>query len=127
MPPDPHGPPGDLDTDARALYRKLREFLKGQQTWENSDRYILGQVCRYEMRARIARAGLPLDKHGKPVLISTGYKGQEVAHPNLKTAEAAEKSFVDGLRELGLTPAARKRLEIEVGRRDAGKFGAAFD
>lgn len=120
MPPDPHGPPGDLDTSARSLYRKLRDFLKAQGTWENSDRYALGQVCRYEQRARLAREGIPRG------LTAEGYKGQDVQHPNLKTAEAAEKSFMEGLKELGLTPRARKQLQIETGGADGGKFGGSF-
>lgn len=126
VPPDPHGPPGDLDTDARALYRKLRDFLKKQGTWENSDRYILGQTCRYEQRARLARGAMYDPELRAFVLTTEGYKGQDVKHPNLATAEAAEKSFVDGLRELGLTPRARKQLEIEVAKGAGGKFGGAL-
>ena len=123
MPPDPNGPPGDLDTNGRALYRKLRTFLQGQSTWEDSDRYILGQTCRYEMRARLARAAQYDPETKALVFTSEGYKGQQVAHPALKTAEAAEKSFVECLKELGLTPRARKQLEIEVGAKGGGKFG----
>lgn len=125
-PPDPHGPPADLDTDARALYRKLREFLKGQQTWEDSDKYVLGQACRYEQRARQAR-GCMYDDEGRVVFSGKGYKGQEVPSTFLRTAVEAEKAFVDCLKELGLTPRARKQLQIEVGGGDGGgKFGGAF-
>ena len=122
MPPDPHGPPADLDTTGKALYRKLRKFLQDQSTWANSDKHILGQTCRFAQRARLAYESLPCDGSGRPVLTSTGYKGQEVAHPLVKVMEAAESKFIDGLKELGLTPGARKRWEIEASR-DKGKFG----
>lgn len=123
MPPDPNGPPGDLDTTGKALYRKLREFLRKQNTWEDSDRYILGQTCRYEMRGRLARAAMYDPETRALVFTTEGYNKQDVPTPALKTAEAAEKSFVEGLKELGLTPRARKQLEIEVGAKGVGKFG----
>lgn len=123
MPPDPHGPPADLDTIGKALYRKLRKFLQDQGTWADSDKHLLGQTCRYDQRRREAREALPRDEKGRVVMVSTGYKGQEVAHPLVKVMEAAEARFVDGLKELGLTPGARKRWEIEAGGRGAGKFG----
>lgn len=120
---DAHGPPADLDKPGRDLYHKLRAFLRAQSTWENSDKFILGQACRYEMRARLARAAQYDPDTGALVFTSEGYKGQQVPHPALKTAEAAEKSFVECLKELGLTPRARKQLEIEVGAKGGGKFG----
>lgn len=128
MPPDPHGPPGDLDATGKALYRKLREFMRAEGRWADSDKYVLGQTCRYEQEARIARDALPRDEHGKPVLTALGYNDQDVPHPLVKMRDAAAKSFVDGLRELGFTPRARKQLEIELGGSDggSGKFGGAF-
>lgn len=119
MPPDPHGPPGDLDTTAKALYRKLRDFLKAQHTWENSDKYALGQTCRYEQRARLARTALEKSDEGMTTQGRSEHSGS-VAHPLVRIMEVAEAKFMDGLRELGLTPAARKRLEIEVKRNTGG-------
>lgn len=122
---DPLGPPDDLDKDSRALYRKLRTYLRDQATWADSDMYLLGQACRYEMRAREARGSIPLED-GRPVMTTRGRSENsgDVAHPAVRIAEAAEKSFVDCLRELGLTPRARKQLEIDAGRKSGGsKFG----
>lgn len=123
-PLDPNGPAPDLDRTGAALYRKVREYLKGQNTWEESDTYLLSQACRYDQRARVAREAIPTDS-GSPVLTTRGRSEHsgDVAHPAVRIAEAAEKSFVDALKELGLTPAARKRLEIEAGRKPGGKFG----
>jgi P27 family predicted phage terminase small subunit len=125
MPVDPIGPPDDLDKDARALYRKIRTYLREQATWADSDMYLLGQTCRYEMRAREARASIPLED-GKPVMTTRGRSENsgDVAHPAVRIAEAAEKSFVDCLKELGLTPRARTQLGLETQKKGAGsKFG----
>ena len=124
MPPDPLGPPSDLTTWGKALYRRLRKALETEHRWADTDREILGQTCRYADRARTAR-DLMVDEDGKPALTVLGTKGHIIQHPNLRTAETAERAFVDGLRELGFTPAARKRMEIEVAKSSArsGKFG----
>ena len=119
MPPDPHGPPGDLDTTGRHLYKRLRKFLQDQDTWENSDKYVLGQTCRYEQRARLARKALDESDEGMTTQGRSGPSGM-VAHPLVRIMETAEKGFIDGLKELGLSPAARKRLEIEVKRNTGG-------
>jgi P27 family predicted phage terminase small subunit len=55
-----------------------------------------------------------VDEDGRPTLVERGYKGQLVQHPNLKTADGAEKSYVDALKELGFTPSARSRLGIDA-------------
>lgn len=125
MPPDPNGPPGDLDTNGRALYRKLRTFLQGQSTWEDSDRYIVGNTCRWEQIARIAYEGLPRDKRGRPIMTTQGRSENsgEVAHPLVRVMMDAYGKFSAGLAECGLTPRARKQLEIEVGAKGGGKFG----
>lgn len=123
MPPDPHGPPADLDTTSKALYRKLRDFLKASDSWEDSDKYVLGATCRHEMLMRVALAGLPKDKRGVPILTDVGYKGQPTQHPNYKTFQAEAKAFVEGLKELGLTPRARAQLGIESKPQGGGKFG----
>lgn len=123
---DPHGPPADLDKAGRSLFFKLRKFLEEQDTYTHSDAFVLGQACRYEQRARTARLAMT-DESGQVVTTTVGYKGQLVQHPDLKTATEAEVRFVECLRELGLTPAARKRMEIEKpGDGSEGKFGGAF-
>lgn len=124
MPPDPNGPPGDLDTDARALYRKLRTFLEDAQRWENSDRYVLAQTCRDDQLRREAQAAMPLNESHRPILTTQGRSEHsgEVVHPLVRVVEAASKRFSEGLRELGLTPAARARLGI-VSKPPTGKFG----
>lgn len=123
---DPLGPPDDLDKHGKALYRKVRGYLQGQHTWADSDIYVLAQTCRYEQRAREARESIPRDTNGNPVLTTRGRSENsgDVPHPAVRIMETAEKSFVDCLRELGLTPRARKQLEIEVGSKgNSGKFG----
>lgn len=127
MPPDPNGPTGDLDTDARALYRKLRKFLEDSGQWENGYRERLSGVCRDAMVMRVAYAGIPRDERGNMILTTQGRSENsgEVAHPNVRTAEAASKRYMDGLDSFGFSPAARARLNIEP-KAPAGKFGGAF-
>lgn len=124
---DPTGPPADLDAKGRNLYRKLRGYLKDWGSWHPADAEYLGTTVRWAQRARLARAGMA-DEDGRPVLTTTGYKGQPVQHPNLKTANEAERAYGEGLRELGFTARARKQLEIDAGGPPAGGvFGGAFD
>lgn len=123
---DKTGPPDDLDADGRKLYRALRKILQESQAWQDSDMYVLGQVCRYEQRARTTRELIPHAPGGRPLLTTQGRSENsgEVAHPLVKIMETAEGRYLDGLKELGLTPAQRKRLAIEVGGgKGAGRFG----
>ena len=121
---DHHGPPADLDVPGRKLYLKLRKFLKDAGLWENSDKFVLGQTCRYEQRSRLALASLPVDTDGRPILTTQGrseFSG-EVQHPLVRIIETADRGFLDGLRELGLTPRARKQLDVEP-KKSTGRLG----
>lgn len=127
MPPDSEGPPGHygLDTTAKALYRKLREHLRKVDMWDGAYVDMLAQTCQYAMRSRQAWDALPKDKRGAPILTTQGRSENsgEVAHPLVRVAEAAAKSFVEGLKELGLTPLQRRRYEIEGKPSKGGKLG----
>lgn len=106
--PSPPGPgcPGDLDSTAASVWRKVRALIKTRGDWDaNADAYglILSSMARYEMRARKAREGLK-DEDGKPTLTTVGSTGNLVAHPNVKTAMDAEKAMLECLRALRLTP-----------------------
>lgn len=106
--PSPAGPgcPGDLDTDAAAVWRKVRALIVKRGDWTDSaDAYglIVSQLARYEMRGRKAREGLK-GEDGHPTLTAVGSTGNLVAHPNVKTAMDAEKAMLECLRELRLTP-----------------------
>lgn len=118
----PHWVPGDLDTHAQALYRKLRDHLR-ESEWRDSDHYLLTEACRADQRARAARAEMTDGESGKVRLTTKGSTGNLVQHPNLKTAREAEQDFISALKELGLTPAARRRLDIKPAPPDVSKFG----
>jgi P27 family predicted phage terminase small subunit len=124
MPRDPSGPPDDLDAEAARLYRTLRKDLRDGRRWEDSDRHLLAQACRFEQQAREAREALPVE-NGRRVMTASGYKGQDVPHPLVKIMDGAARAYVDALRELGFTPAQRKRLDIEPVRAGGSKFGLA--
>ena len=93
--------------------------LKAQATWEDSDAGALERYVRAVERSRQAREAR------KGELVTEGSQGQAVAHPNVKTEREADRDAHDYARELLLSPAARKRHEIEV-RREAGKFDGRF-
>lgn len=56
-------------------------------------------------------------------MTSEGDRKQLTVHPLVRVAEAAEKSYVEGLKELGFSPRARATMGIEVGVKGGGKFG----
>lgn len=119
------GVPGDLDSTGKALYRNLRKAMQdrpdGPTQWEHPDHHLLSQACRYEMRARRARDGFSaLDRDA---LTTVGDRKQLTVHPVVKIAEQAERAFVDCLKELGFTPAARARLGLEKAKAGGSKFG----
>ena len=111
----PSDPPADLDAPGRALWRRTVKALQGQSTWEDSDVGALERYVRAVERGRQAREA----RGGQ--LTAEGSQGQPTQHPNLRTEREADKDAHDFGRELLLSPAARKRHEIEV-RRGAGRF-----
>lgn len=113
-------PPKELDATGKHLYKTLRTYLRGQSTWQESDHYLLAEACRHEMLARFAKDDMTED--GRIVLTAEGYKGQPTQHPSYKTFQSESKAFLECLRELGLTPAQRSRLGIEVGSGGPSKF-----
>jgi P27 family predicted phage terminase small subunit len=113
------GVPGDLDAIGKKLYRDLRAYMRDAARWEDSDHHLLAQTCRYDMRARAARDALR--KAGD--MTSEGDRKQLTVHPLVRVAEAAEKAFVEGLKELGFTPRARAALGLESKPPGESKFG----
>ena len=93
--------------------------LKAQSTWEDSDVGALERYVRAVERSPSGAGGTWWGAGG------VGSQGQAVAHPNLKTEREADRDAHDFARELLLSPAARKRHEIEV-RKGEGKFDGRF-
>jgi len=113
--PDSVTPPRDLDETSRALWRLTIEQLETQGTWQVSDVPALERYIRASERARQARDGLPRDKDGRVVMTAKGSQHQLVQHPNIKTCREAERDANDYARELLLTPASRRRAQVEAG------------
>lgn len=129
MPRDKTPPSADLDRESRALWKKTRRQLEEQNTWADSDAPALERYIRAMERARLAREGLPREKRGGKVkLTTTGSQGQLVQHPNVKTAREAERDAHEYAKDLLLTPKAREQHEIEKRRAAAngGKFAGGF-
>ncbi len=114
--PDSVTPPRDLDETSRALWRLTIEQLEAQGTWESSDVPALERYIRASERARQAREDLPRDPStGRVKLTAKGSQHQLVQHPNIKTCREAERDANDYAKELLLTPAARRRAQVEAG------------
>lgn len=108
-------PPPDLDRESKALWKVTLEHLEAQGTWQASDVKTLERYIRAEERARVARDGLPRDRDGRLVLTTKGSQYQLVQHPNVKTCREAERDANDYAKELLLTPASRRRAQVEAG------------
>lgn len=108
-------PPPDVDRDSKELWKVTLEQLEAQGTWQTSDVKTLERYIRAEERARVARAGLPRDRDGRLVLTAKGSQHQLVQHPNVKTSREAERDANDYAKELLLTPASRRRAQVEAG------------
>ncbi len=113
--PDSVTAPRDLDPISRALWRLTIEQLTAQGTWETSDVPALERYVRAAERARWARDALPRDKDGRVVMTAKGSQHQLVQHPNIKTCREAERDAHEYAKELLLTPAARRRAQVEAG------------
>lgn len=117
---DPSGPPPDLTKDFKALYRKVREEMRNQGTFEDTDRILLGMFVRCLERAAVARSGL-----GDGPVTVIGSKGTAVPHPLVRIARDAERDAAEYGKELLLSPRSRKQYEIEA-RKAGGRFGSKF-
>lgn len=104
-------PPAGLDTAARKLWRRTRNWLMEQSLWDDIDAGALERYVRAVEHAATARKDL-IDKRGKLHLTTRGSQGQLVQHPSVKTAREAERDAHEYAKELCLTPLARKRHEV---------------
>lgn len=104
---------------SRSLWRLTIEQLEAQGTWQTSDVPALERYIRATELARQAREALPRDPvTGLAKLTSKGSQHQLVPHPNIKTCREATRDANDYARELLLTPAARRRAQVEAGGGD---------
>ncbi len=113
--PDSVTPPRDLSSPSKALWQVTIEQLTEQGTWQASDVPALERYIRASERARLAREGLPRDRDGRVLMTTKGSQHQLVQHPNIKTCREAERDANDYAKELLLTPAARRRAQVDAG------------
>jgi phage terminase small subunit len=116
------GCPGDLDTDAKAVWRKTKAYMKERGDWNDIYAHTLSLMARAEMRGRLARKTL-VDPQGRSIFTTTGSQGQDVPHPNIKTAREAERDLLEYLRALRLTPQELAKAGGEVAKPPTTKFG----
>ena len=117
MPPDPTAPPGSLDATSKTLYRKVRGFLREQETWQDTDREFLAHYVRC---LEIARAAVDQLKPNE--LTVMGAKGP-VVNPLVTIYRNAMRDARDVAGDLLIPPRARKQFELEVRERAGSKFG----
>lgn len=114
---EPVPPPGrptcprHLGPVARAAWKHWEPILLDMGTLTVADRSMLELTC--SAYAEYRRGAEVLAKKG-PVVTFTSGKGRQVrANPAAGVAADAWRRTVVGLRELGLTPAARARVEAD--------------
>ena len=81
----------------------MRQQLRDQGTWQESDAALLERYVKALGRAAAARAIVERDG-----LISTGGRDQPIAHPAVRIARDAERDGAEYARDLLLTPRARR-------------------
>lgn len=119
-------PPVDLDSSSKKLWRATIEQLEQQRTWAVSDLPLLERYVRAVQAERQAREDMAKseDQLARRRL-ARGSTGQLVTHPLEAIRQKADADAHKYAEALLLSPAARKRTEVEAAK-PAGKFGAAL-
>lgn len=119
-------PPADLDAPSKKLWRGTIEHLEQQRTWAPSDLALLERYVRaveLERTSRLEMAGSE-DARTRQRL-ALGSTGQLVVHPLESIRQKADADAHKYADALLLSPAARKRNEIEASK-PKGKFAGAL-
>jgi P27 family predicted phage terminase small subunit len=105
-------PPSDFQAPEKALWRRSMAALIELGVWQDSDRDALERYCRASAMSRLARERIA--KRAKTsrdgAYIAKGSMGQPVIAPDVELERRARLDADQLGRELGLTPAARKRI-----------------
>ncbi len=115
-------PPEGLDGVSRGLWRRTRGALIAQDCWRPSDvplveRYVRSMQTARHARERLAAGGL---------YVTEGSQGQLVQHPDVETAQEAERDAHEYAGALLLTPASRSRHGVVAGDRPPGRLAAVL-
>src|SRR4051812_5422311 len=97
------GAPADLDTIAKADWRKIKAHIEKRGDWTDEYRHALNVTVRYLQLARNAWDGWHAS-NGTPLLTVEGSKGQDVANPAVRMWQDASDRALKGLQALCLTP-----------------------
>lgn len=119
-------PPADLDTTSKKLWRATIDHLEQQRTWAASDLALLERYVRaVELERESRRAMSTSDSALTRQRLATGSTGQLVVHPLESIRQKADADAHKYADALLLSPAARKRNEIEA-TQPQGKFAGAL-
>lgn len=102
--------PGDLPSDVRALYQQTADTLiaAGVPLLPCDAPILLGYV---ECIVTAQAAERHVTKHG---LVRENSRGNVFPNPHLSIATKARRQALEFARQLGITPAARARLQIQL-------------
>jgi P27 family predicted phage terminase small subunit len=123
-------PPRDLAAPEAALWRRTITALRDLGMWQEHDIDAVERMVRASAIARAARERVAarLKRHGDAAaFFSKGSMGQLVEHPDLAIERRARMDADVLARELGLTPAARRRLRLDSPGDDIDKLLANAD
>lgn len=128
------GAPADLDTIAKADWRKMKAHIEKRGDWTDEYRHVLSNTVRFMQLARNAWDGWHVTKgEGAskvelPVLTVEGSKGQGVTNPAIRVWTDAQRDALKGLQALALTPQEAARAGLTMPKGDGNsKFGFGDD
>jgi P27 family predicted phage terminase small subunit len=115
----PPKPPADFAAPERSLWRRSIVALTEIGLWHASDTDPLERYCRACATARLARERTARRvKAGEAGYTALGSMKQLVTHPDVELERRAHLDADHFAQQLGLTPAARRRLGVDAANDD---------
>lgn len=112
---NPPTPPETFTPDELKVWNTTIELLKPLQILENIDGAILGAFCSNYVLWRTAQAEIQAAAKKSRIcgLLAAGAGGTAIINPLLTISRRAEQDMVSYAAQMGMTPAARMRIDIE--------------
>ena len=121
---NPPLPPDSLTTDERNIWNKTLELLKPLRVIEEIDAAVLAAyVCSYVRWQDAEREIQKASKQGKKYgLVSIGAAGGLVTNPIILISRRCQSDMVTYAAQLGMTPAARLRIQVVKDNQPSNPF-----
>ena len=117
--------PDHFGKEERDIWDRTIDLMHGCCVIEEIDVAVLGAYCdafaKWQM-AEVEIIKLKTGKRGARALIISGGNGNKTVHPWVALSRQAQKDMVYYAAQLGMTPAARLRVQVLPEKRDANPF-----